>query len=103
MSKSARPNAPTEGTALNVRRMLRKSSAERLSSEVTEAMLLDVREVASALHCSRRHIQRLADSGRMPAPLRLGCLVRWRRDEILQWIADGCLPIGRGPTNARPA
>jgi excisionase family DNA binding protein len=54
--------------------------------------LLDVQAVAQLLACSPRHVYRLADSGRMPAPRRLGSLVRWSREELLAWIAGGCRP-----------
>lgn len=54
------------------------------------SVLLDVKAVAVMLDCSQRHIYRLADSGRMPRPLKLGALIRWRRTELLDWIADGC-------------
>ena len=37
----------------------------------------------------RPGVYRLADSGRMPRPLKLGSLVRWRAGEVRQWIADG--------------
>ena len=40
--------------------------------------------------CSKRHIMRLADAGKMPRPIKLGALLRWRRDEIERWVADGC-------------
>jgi len=67
------------------------------------AMLVDVRSVAELLACSPRHVYRMADEGRMPSPLKLGALVRWRREEIARWISDGCKPIrtvtGKG---ARP-
>lgn len=39
--------------------------------------LLDVGEVAELLGCSARHVYRLADAGRMPAPVRVGALIRW--------------------------
>ncbi|MBI4583068.1 MAG: helix-turn-helix domain-containing protein [Planctomycetes bacterium] len=52
--------------------------------------LLDVEDVARLLTCSTRHVRRLADSGRMPRPLKIGALVRWRRGEIDAWIAAGC-------------
>jgi excisionase family DNA binding protein len=52
--------------------------------------LLDVRAVAALLNCSSRHIYRLADVGRMPAPVRLGNLVRWRRSDLDGWLAAGC-------------
>ena len=56
----------------------------------TGRKLGDVRAVAEKLDCSPRHIYRLADAGRMPAPVRLGSLVRWDLDEIDRWIAAGC-------------
>lgn len=63
-----------------------------MSSAVSPAVpaLLTVREVATMLGCSPRHIYRLADAGRMPGPLRLGVLVRWDRSTIESWVGDGC-------------
>ena len=46
--------------------------------------------VAKMLDCSVRHVYRLADADRMPRPLKLGTLCRWRADEIRQWVAAGC-------------
>jgi excisionase family DNA binding protein len=57
--------------------------------------LLDVRAVAALLRCSARHVYRMADAARMPAPVRLGALVRWRRQELLDWLAAGCPPVRR--------
>ena len=54
------------------------------------ATLIDVKEVAEKLGCSTRHVYRLADSGRMPTPVKLGVLVRWVLPELDAWIADGC-------------
>ena len=62
--------------------------------------LLDVRVVATLLHCSPRHVYRLADADRMPAPVRLGGLVRWRRQAVESWIADGCPATRRGVRDA---
>ena len=58
--------------------------------------LLSPKQVATILGCSPRHVARLVDSGAMPAPLRLGKLVRWRRGEIDAWIAEGCPGSKRG-------
>jgi excisionase family DNA binding protein len=55
--------------------------------------LLDVMAVAALLDCSTRHVYRLADAGHMPPPVRLGALVRWRREAINAWIAEGCKPV----------
>lgn len=54
------------------------------------ALMLDVRAVAALLDCSQRHVVRLAEAGRMPAPHKLGALNRWNRDELKAWIAAGC-------------
>ena len=58
--------------------------------------LLDVQAVAEMLDCSARHVYRLSDAGKMPAPLRLGSLVRWSRQSIETWICDGCPPCRKG-------
>ncbi len=59
------------------------------------AALLDVDEVALVLKCSARTVYRLAGSGRIPRPIRLGGLVRWRREVVEDWIASGCPPCDR--------
>jgi excisionase family DNA binding protein len=68
-----------------------------------EPALLDVHASARLLGCSWRHVRRMGDSGRMPAPVRLGAAVRWRRSDLIQWIANGCPPVRRpGRGLARP-
>lgn len=63
------------------------------------AALVDVGHVAKLLGCSERHVFRLSDAGKMPRPVRLGALVRWRRAELEAWVDDGCPPR---PTHPRP-
>ncbi len=57
------------------------------------AELLDVQAVACLLDCSARHVYRLSDAGKLPRPLKLGQLVRWRRAEVLEWISGGCKSV----------
>jgi len=54
------------------------------------AAMLAVDDVAEMLKCSTRTVYRLSDAGRMPRPVKLGALVRWPRQAVEQWIADGC-------------
>jgi len=61
-----------------------------LSPAHTSAKLLDVRTVADLLGCSTRHVYRLSDTGKMPAPVKLGFLVRWSASSICAWIDEGC-------------
>ena len=64
------------------------SGGECGSQKVNE--LLQIDDVARALGVSRRSVYRLADAGRLPRPLKVGRLNRWRRAEIDEWIAAGC-------------
>jgi predicted DNA-binding transcriptional regulator AlpA len=52
--------------------------------------LIDVRAEARLLGCSTRHVFRMSDGGAMPAPIKLGALVRWSLQAIQQWIDAGC-------------
>lgn len=55
-----------------------------------EPALLDVNDMATLLACGTRTVYRLSDAGRIPRPVKLGTLVRWRRSVIQAWLADGC-------------
>jgi excisionase family DNA binding protein len=61
-----------------------------VSPPAPAAQLLDVQAVAEMLGCSQRHVYRLSDAGKMPAPLKLGALVRWSAATIRDWIDQGC-------------
>jgi excisionase family DNA binding protein len=61
---------------------------------VSEALMLSVQDVAKLMQCSDRHLCNLRRAGRMPAPVKLGTLVRWPRKVIEDWVANGC-PAGR--------
>lgn len=52
--------------------------------------LIGVDTFAELLGVSTRHIRRLVDGGKCPAPLRLGKCVRFSRVAVERWIADGC-------------
>jgi excisionase family DNA binding protein len=70
---------------------LTTAAGERIAGpDRPPAELLDVRTVANMLGVSPRHVYRLSDAGRMPAPVKLGALVRWPRRAVLDWIAAGC-------------
>jgi predicted DNA-binding transcriptional regulator AlpA len=49
--------------------------------------------VAELLNISTRTLWRLKSGGQVPAPVRFGGTVRWRLDEIKNWIAEGCPPL----------
>ncbi|HCD32043.1 MAG TPA: hypothetical protein DER01_06510 [Phycisphaerales bacterium] len=64
--------------------------------EMSRPVLLDVRQVAKMLNASSRTVYRLSDMGRMPQPVKLGALVRWRAVELRDWIDAGCPTCRKG-------
>ena len=74
----------------NIRSAIGRRTGE---PERARAELLDVQDVAALLKVSPRTVYRLADSGKMPRPYKLGSLVRWRRTAVDAWIAEGCKSV----------
>jgi excisionase family DNA binding protein len=64
-------------------------------------VMLDVEQVAELLGVSTRHVRRLVDAGKCPAPVRLGRVCRWPRPAVEAWIADGCPNCRKRPGVAR--
>jgi excisionase family DNA binding protein len=52
----------------------------------------NVKQVASLLGVSERHVYRMADGGLMPRPLMLGNVNRWLKAVIEDWLAAGAIP-----------
>jgi excisionase family DNA binding protein len=57
--------------------------------------LIAADEVAAMLDVSTRTVWRLLSTGRMVQPLRIGGSVRWRLDEVREWIKNGCPVVTR--------
>ena len=58
----------------------------------TETLLITAEELAAMMNVSTRTLWRWLSSGKLIEPVRIGGTSRWRREEVLQWIADGCPP-----------
>jgi prophage regulatory protein len=52
--------------------------------------LITAAECARMLRVSVRTLWRLRSARQVPEPVRLGGAVRWRLDEVQNWIAGGC-------------
>jgi predicted DNA-binding transcriptional regulator AlpA len=72
--------------------LLRLDAPMAANSEVpgSGSWLLSIRHLAELLELSIRSVHRMNSAGRLPRPVRLGGSVRWRRDEVVRWIAAGC-------------
>lgn len=62
---------------------------------------LDVPELAAWLHITVRHVRRLVAESRIPY-YKIGALLRFRRSEIHEWLADNGRSATSGP-HGRPA
>lgn len=62
--------------------------------------LLTRKDLARELSVDPNTVERMANDGRIPAPINLGTetrkLLRWRRSEFEQWLQSGCKPIQAG-------
>lgn len=67
-------------------------------SESITPVLLTIEDLSRTLGCSTRHVRRLAASGRIPRPIKLGALLRWIKADIDQWITAGCPTCGKKTT-----
>lgn len=73
---------------------------EKTSSD-SVSKLIDAAEVSHLLGLSARTVWRLKDAGKIPKPVAIGRMVRWRKDEIDQWITEGCPPVVRWKWRSR--
>ncbi|MEW6200047.1 MAG: helix-turn-helix domain-containing protein [Planctomycetota bacterium] len=57
------------------------------------AELLRLEDVCVLLRTTKRSVYRLCDAGKMPFGLKLNGMRRWRRAELMDWLAAGCPPV----------
>jgi predicted DNA-binding transcriptional regulator AlpA len=55
------------------------------------AAVYDADDIADLLQISKRQVWRLRDAGLLPGCIRINQSVRWRRSDIDEWLAKGCL------------
>lgn len=65
-----------------------------------EPLLISVSELATILKCSTRTVWRMESAGLLPSPVRFGGKVRWRYQDIIQWIEKNCPP--NNPSTNKP-
>jgi len=58
--------------------------------------LLKSKEAAQLVNVGERTLWRWSRSGTAPAPIKIGGAVRYRRNELRAWIADGCPRVDKG-------
>lgn len=66
-----------------------------LTASDTQPMLLCAASASKLVGVSTRHWLRLCDRGAAPAGLHLGRRRLWRRDELVEWVKNGCPKVRR--------
>jgi predicted DNA-binding transcriptional regulator AlpA len=74
------------------------STIDEPMSDVQGPLLIPALDLARMMQISTRTLWRMRSAGQLPEPVRLGGTVRWRMEEIKNWIDDGC-PSQRGGNN----
>ena len=57
---------------------------------VTEATLINVKQLAAMLSISVRHAWRMKADGQLPEVVKFRGSVRWRLRDVKRWIELGC-------------
>ena len=61
-----------------------------IQTAATFPLLISVESVAELLGISPRSVWRRLSSGEMIEPIKIGKSVRWRRQEVIDWVEAGC-------------
>lgn len=61
-----------------------------MNTQTTVPTLLNASQVAAMLNISCRTLWRLKSAGKLPEAVRVGSSVRWRQEDLQNWIAGGC-------------
>jgi len=73
-----------------------------MTQQFANQLLMSAGQVAEMLNISTRTLWRLKSAGKLPAPIRIGKCVRWRREDLNTWIEEGCqIPISTDNVSRR--
>lgn len=61
------------------------------SADTSGTLLMSAADVGREIRLSIRSVRRMDSSGALPRPIRLSSgACRWRRSDVVAWIAAGC-------------
>ena len=76
---------------MSIRPTPTRHAEQRTPSELQLPLAVDAKRLAAMLGLSTRTIRTMDAAGKLPRPVTLACRsVRWRVDEIRDWLNDGC-------------
>ena len=88
-----RPRLGTEAAAVSCAVLPNSTAVAPPHQALSIEPLLGIAELAKILNCSRRLVERMRSSGRVPKPtLMCGRCPRWSADVIRRWIGEDGRP-----------
>ncbi len=69
------------------------TSSETKSEE--RVLLMTSEDVARRLRVSKASLWRMRSTGKLPPPIHIGGIVRWRAEDVEKWVKDGCPELAR--------
>lgn len=66
----------------------RTAANERKGGTFMESIVLTLGQCADLLQCSPLTIRRIWMSGKFPAPVNVGRIIRWRESDVRKWLAE---------------
>jgi predicted DNA-binding transcriptional regulator AlpA len=72
-----------------------KAQAKPMTEVEFQQLLISGEVLAKMLSISKRQIWRLRSAGKLPKPIHIGGSLRWRKAEIVAWIAEGAPDLHR--------
>ncbi len=83
--------------------MLDKNETTKQETGNTEeqSQVMTADEVAALLRVNRKTIYKAFRAGEIPGGRRIGGTIRFHRDSVLRWLADGQERASRSPRGAR--
>ncbi len=70
--------------------MIAEQNLSIRNGEPLNKLMLTVEDVAKLLRISKRTVWRMRSANRIPSPIKIGGVIRWRAKEIELWIQQGC-------------
>lgn len=56
----------------------------------TQPLVISAKQLSEMLGVSVRQVWRLNATGKLPKQIRLGGSVKWKRNEIIDWLGQNC-------------
>lgn len=72
----------------------RDGASTRSCQQTANCEFYTAEELATYLNRCQKTVYRMRSAGKLPKPIMLGKMPRWRKRDIENWLANGCPSLG---------